>query len=157
MRYDVVPIRAVPYRGIDRAITGAEFNTKKAKRQFKGLLAKYFDYLSVSEQPYCRENFEKVVSFYHLLKENDIRCEMIAYGKDPMENAYGYKTVFLGIDIVLDMCESFIFDCISESDGKVLLNSNGLSENIDDAARLIALYKHDGFILEPCWVYKIEC
>ncbi len=152
MIYDVVPIKG-RYRGMGRLLSGVPY-TKRTKKEYYGLLNMYLDYLTELEQEPSKEGLIKLINFCDELLGREINCEVIAYEEHPIENAFGYALELLGIDIVHDMCESLLSECVEY---KVLqvLNENELCVSEEDVLKLVPLLDHGGVEWRPCYVYKV--
>ncbi len=154
MIIDIVPYNS-HYRGMGRNITVEHFNSKKAKKNFYQLCEQYLLYVDLF---YFEKDesvlWEEILSFYRILIENDIDCEIIAYDNKIISDIHGYKVEFLGIDIVKEMCESLIYYSGDNID-KNCLNKNGLCENVKDTRKIINTFNEEENDWKPCWIYKI--
>ena len=142
------------YRGMDRGISVEHFNSKKAFKNFDSILQEYFLYLERSDFQEGGISWENILSFYNILVENEVDCEIIAYDNKRIYDVYNHKVELLGIDIVKEMCESLIYYSEEWID-KSCLNENGLCRNIESVNEIVEQSGENQDEWKPCWVYKV--
>lgn len=153
MRFDIVSITG-SYRGIERSISPEIFISEK-HRKFKFLLNNYIKYLDYISNTFDRDLLDGIVKCYTVFRENDVRCEIIAYDDKEIYEIEGYEIKFLGIDITYDLAESMIYE--NKNFPRLeLLNENQLFEEQNDAMEIIKLTSNNDIEWMPCWVYKIQ-
>lgn len=154
MIIDIVPYNS-HYRGMGRSITVEHFNSKKAKKNFNQLCEEYLLYVDLF---YFEKDesvlWEEILSFYKILIENEVQCEIIAYDNKIINDIHGYRVEFLGIDIVKEMSESLIYYCEDRID-KFYLNKNGLCMDVQDVKKICDMYDEYESDWKPCWIYKV--
>jgi hypothetical protein len=157
MVFDVVPVEDT-YRGMDRSLTTDHLYTKKTRKIFKELLEKYFKFIDMyytQDERNGSSIFEEMLIYCRELCAYGISCEMIVYDSIPIADAFGHSIELLGIDIVCDMCESFL---VSNRNTAIQthLNDNGLCKTEEDAEITASLLDCHTEKWMKCYVYKVH-
>lgn len=155
MEIDIVPWNS-QYRGMGRILSVQHFNSQKAKKNFNKICEEYFKYLDLLYFQKESTLWENILSFYKVLVENEVECEVIAYDSKIINDVYGQKIEFLGLDIVKDNCESLIYYSKNQID-KSYLNENGLCNDLNSVKKIIEIFQENEGNWNPCWIYKINC
>lgn len=154
MYYDIVPI-VRDYRGVARLFEFSQY-TKQVHKQYNHLLERYFDYCSNVMKAPTREGMIELVDIHRVFLKQGIECEIIAFDTSPMETAFGYPVIFLGIDIVHTRYVSMLLECTNNEIWEYL-NANGLCDSEEAARNIIPFINRDGAEWEPYYVYKVNC
>lgn len=154
MKYDIVPIKN-QYRGMGRSLLATDLYTRLSKHEYEHLLEMYYEYLSDVQQEPSQTGLMKLINFCIELDKFEIKCEVIVYDLCPIETAYGYVLYFLGIDIVHELSESLICECV-DNEIQQFFNQYGLCNSELDMNSIVPLLDHGDVKWEPCYVYKVE-
>lgn len=154
MNYDIVPIKKY-YRGMGRVLLATDLYTKQTKKEYDLLLNMYYEYLANVQQHPSRDGLIKLITFCNEISKREVKCEVIAYDITPLKTVFEYELDFLGIDIVHEMLESLLCECV-DYEVRKFLNKNGLCNSESDVNSIIPLLDHGDVKWEPCYVYKIK-
>lgn len=154
MKYDIVPIKN-QYRGMGRCLLATDLYTRLSKYEYEHLLDMYYEYLLDVQQEPSQTGLMKLINFCTELNKFKIKCEVIVYDLCPLETIYGYVLYFLGIDIVHELSESLICECV-DNEIQQFFNQYGLCNSELDANNIILLLDHGNVKWESCYVYKVK-
>lgn len=138
-----------------RVLLATDLYTKQSKAKYDFLLNKYYEYLSIVQQCPSKEGLIILIDLCKIFLKYNINCEVIVYDTIPMKNAFGHSLEYLGIDVVHEMSESLLSECVTHKIRKHL-NENGLCTSEQYARSIVPLLDHGNVNWEPCYVYSVK-
>ena len=130
-------------------------NNSKKVNDFLNYYYEYIDLLYNKELE-IYETYIRLLNIYSFFKNNNVPCEIILFGNEPISQFFDAKLVFLGIDIINKNYESLLTHPNIESCVN-FLNDNGLLDDVLDVKKTKDIMSSflSGFQWNPCYIYKV--